>query len=322
MAGQRTTTVPVRATERTAERWHGVLGPRQLADVRPGVVAHRRSVGRWVKVRRGVSRVAGAPPSWKQTVLAAVLAAGDQAFASHATGARLLGAEAFQRSWVIELLTPEPRRLRMEGVVAHRFRTLEEGDVIRRDGIPCASGVRVAIDLSGRLGPAKLGVLVDELIRSNLLDLETLRLRVERTPAARGRSLRTLRAVLAARIAGYDPGESALEARLLRTIVANGFPRPEQQLPVRTRWGSYRLDFAYPERRIFLEGNGFGWHRLASDLDRTSRRQNGLVLSGWTPIELTWRMSDAEIVGILDALFDRATASWRARPGATAVGDP
>jgi hypothetical protein len=34
---------------------------------------------------------------------------------------------------------------------------------------------------------------------------------------------------------------------------------------------------------------------LSSDLDRDARRQNELVLDGWCPIEITWRMSDEEI---------------------------
>ena len=34
---------------------------------------------------------------------------------------------------------------------------------------------------------------------------------------------------------------------------------------------------------------------LATDLDGDARRQNELVLDGWVPIEITWRMSDAEI---------------------------
>jgi very-short-patch-repair endonuclease len=57
----------------------------------------------------------------------------------------------------------------------------------------------------------------------------------------------------------------------------------------------YRIDFAWPDRRLYLEGNGFGWHMLATDLDSDARRQNELVLNGWIPIEITWRMTDAEI---------------------------
>ena len=38
---------------------------------------------------------------------------------------------------------------------------------------------------------------------------------------------------------------------------------------------------------------------LATDLDGDARRQNELVLDGWVPIEITWRMSDAEIANTI-----------------------
>ncbi len=38
---------------------------------------------------------------------------------------------------------------------------------------------------------------------------------------------------------------------------------------------------------------------LATDLDSDARRQNELVLDGWTPIEITWRMTDAEIAATI-----------------------
>jgi hypothetical protein len=46
---------------------------------------------------------------------------------------------------------------------------------------------------------------------------------------------------------------------------------------------------------VYLEGNGFGFHSLSTELDRDARRQNELVLDGWRPIEITWRMTNAEI---------------------------
>ena len=80
-----------------------------------------------------------------------------------------------------------------------------------------------------------------------------------------------------------------------RVIDTHGLPRPTQQHRVRYGKNRYRIDFAWPDRRLYLEGNGFGWHMLATDLDSDARRQNELVLDGWVPIEITWRMTDAEI---------------------------
>ena len=107
--------------------------------------------------------------------------------------------------------------------------------------------------------------------------------------------MKKLRIILAARIPGYDAGESDLEGRIARIIDRAGLERPAQQHRVRYDANRYRIDFAWPDRKLYLEGNGFGFHRLSSDLDKDAMRQNELVLDGWTPIEITWRMSDSLI---------------------------
>jgi hypothetical protein len=113
-----------------------------------------------------------------------------------------------------------------------------------------------------------------------------------------------LRKVLAMRLPGYNPGESALEARIARIIDAHCLPRPTPQYRVRYGGTRYRLDFAWPDRQLYLEGNGFGFHALASDLDRDARRQNDLVAEGWLPIEITWRMTDLEIAATVRRFLD------------------
>jgi very-short-patch-repair endonuclease len=156
----------------------------------------------------------------------------------------------------------------------------------------CTSPLRTVIDLSGTLSVPELGKLVDYFLRNKLLHLAALRSRVSRTRPAPGRSVRKLHAVLRDRIPGYDPGESELEGRLARLIIRAGLPVPRQQHRVSYGSTRYRVDFAWPERKLYLEGNGFGWHQLSSDLDSDAVRQNEFVLDGWRPIELTWRMTD------------------------------
>ena len=47
------------------------------------------AVGAWLLKHRNVYALAGAPPTWEQAVLAAVLAGGDRVAASHGTAGRL-----------------------------------------------------------------------------------------------------------------------------------------------------------------------------------------------------------------------------------------
>ena len=281
---------------RWAERHDGLITTEtaRAAGQTKRQLQRERDLGRLRQVRRGVSVVNGAPPSWRQAVRAVLLSCGEGVAASHQTGLRLLGGELTEAD-LIHIMCDLHRQVVLDGVVCHRSGLIEEGDVILRNEMACTSPLRTVIDLSGSLTVAELGKVVDDFLRRKMLHLDALRARVERTRPAPGRSVVTLRKVLAARLPGYDPGESALEARIARVLDAHDLPHPSQQHRVAYGKRRYRLDFAWPDRRVYLEGNGFGSHMLATDLDRDARRQNDLVADGWVPIEITWRMSDLEI---------------------------
>ena len=133
----------------------------------------RTASGRWRIVRPSVYVIAGAAPSWEQDVLAAVLAAGDTAAASHATAARLWALpcppiESF------EVTTIRERQVRLPGVTAHRSGVIPEADRTTLRGIPITSGARTAVDLSSRLDVDALRNLVDEGLRSGAMSLSGL----------------------------------------------------------------------------------------------------------------------------------------------------
>ncbi len=307
--------------EDLAERQDGVVSVAQAvaSGLSPGQIGRRRAAGRYRRSRRGVVPIAGVPPSWRQAVRIASIAAGADVVVSHASAARLYGVElprSVHPRWrrdnvFIELAGPLPRHVRLDGVRGHRSGTWESGDVRRIAGMAVTSPLRTVIDLSSRLGIDGTGRLVDELLRRRLLTVDELRARVMTLRPAPGRSVRVLRAVAAARSPQYDAGESTLEARIRRVIERKGFPAPDGQHWVRDGPFAVRLDFAYPDVKVYLEGDGFGFHRMASDLDRDVRRRNGLVERGWLGLHFTWRMTDAEIEAHLASLYDRATRQWR-----------
>jgi hypothetical protein len=281
---------------RWAERNDGLISNEvaRNAGMSKPELEHERSSGRLRPIRRGVSVVNGTPPSWRQAVRAVLLSCGDHVAASHLTAVTLLGGDG-RAADQIHVVADLAHQVHLDGVMCHRSRLLEEGDIVTRHGMCCTSPLRTVIDLSGPMTVKELGTVVDDFLRRRLLRLEELRARVDRTRSAPGRSVATLRQVLAQRLPGYDPGESELEGRISRLIDGHGLPRPTQQHRVRFGPVRYRIDFAWPDRKLYLEGNGFGFHMLATDLDSDARRQNELVLDGWAPIEITWRMSDREI---------------------------
>lgn len=304
-----------------AERQDGVVTVAQAmrCGLSLGQIARRRACGVFRRSRRGVVQIAGVPPSWRRSVRTACIAAGERVVLSHASAARLYGVElppAVHPRWArdserIEVAAPLPRHVRLEGVSGHRSGAWERGDVERRAGMLVTSPVRTVIDLSSRLGVDGTGKLVDELIRRGLLRLADLRERIASLRPAPGRSLRVLRIVVGARDDRDDPGESPLETRIRRVIRRKGFPAPVSQHWVRDGETRVRLDFAYPEVKLYIEGDGFGFHRLTSDLDSDVRKRNLLLRQGWRGLHFTARMTDTEIERDLAAVYDRATATWR-----------
>lgn len=282
--------------EQWAEHHDGVFSTEvaRAAGLSRQQLSRRRTSGRSRAIRRGVSAIGGAPPTRRQAIRAVELTVPEDVGLSHETAAWLFGAPCPSDDH-INVSGPPARVVRLPGVKAHRSATLEEGDLVTRTGLRCTSPLRTVLDLSGRLTVAELGKLVDYFLRNKMLRLDDFRGRVSRTRPAPGRSVRKLQRVLRDRIPGYDPGESELEGRLARIIIRSGLPAPTQQHRLSYGSARYRVDFAWPERRLYLEGNGFGWHQLSSDLDNDATRQNELVLDGWTPIELTWRMTDQVI---------------------------
>lgn len=311
----------MKTLEDVAERQDGVVSVwlARATGLSTGQINRRRAQGRYRRCRRGVVQIAGAPPSWRQAVRIASIAAGAGVVVSHASAVRLYGIElpkAVHRRWrrdsaFIEVAAPLLRHVRLDGVRGHRSGTWEPGDVQARAGFAVTSPLRTVIDMSSRLGVEGTGKLIDEFLRRRLITMRQLAERVELLRPAPGRSVRVLRIVTSARLDSWDPGESELEARLRRVIRRKGFPSPGGQHIVRDGSFSVRLDFAYPDVKVYLEGDGFGFHRFRSELDRDARKRNGLVERGWIGLHFTAAMSDAEIERSFASFYDRATGEWQ-----------
>src|SRR5437764_10900550 len=84
---------------------------------------------------------------------------------------------------------------------------------------------------------------------------------------------RLLAPLVAARRAGRRPTESELEDDLLGLIRRYGLPEPVPQYPYRGR----RIDFAYPELVIGIEGNSVQAHSAKEDVQRNAEKANDLL---------------------------------------------
>jgi len=84
------------------------------------------------------------------------------------------------------------------------------------------------------------------------------------------------------------PAESRLEVKVARLIRASALPLPERQFEVRAGVRRYRLDFAWPQRRVALEADGRRTHSDAAAFQRDRNRWSALAARGWLVLFATW----------------------------------
>ena len=108
----------------------------------------------------GVWRHAAHPTSWRQRVLAAVLAAGEGAVASHLAAAVLWRFDGVDPG-VLDVTVPRGRRPRTVRARVHSSNRLGPADISRRDGIPCTSAACTLLDIAAVLDTRRLEAAID-----------------------------------------------------------------------------------------------------------------------------------------------------------------
>ena len=258
-------------------------------------IRRRVDAGRWRRVRHGVYLVNGAPETWEQAALAAVLASGPEAVASHSTAAVVWGLPNVRHEVTFEVSTPRPRRVRQPGVRVHRtMKFLEMEHEIRRQ-IPVTSVARTLVDLSGSMSVQQLGIATDFARRERELRLVDLQRCIAGLAPARGRKPTRIHAVLRARLERHDETDSGLEMRVLRAIVNAGLPEPVQQYRVHIGNHWRRIDLSYPELKLAVEVDGWTHHGPRSAFDADRARDNELAIIGWDRLHFTSSFTDSQI---------------------------
>jgi hypothetical protein len=298
----------MRALWKLARRQLGLLTRAQAIQlVTVGQFRHLTRSGHLRQARRGIWAVAGTPPSYEQAVLAALLAGGGDAWASHRTAARLWQLRVPPPS-AIDVLTLPNRRLHLDGVDHHRNKLIVVGDVTALGGVPLTSVARTLVDCTPWLRGRRLTAAVDDARRRGLLDPDDLaaaHAAVDEGPRTGRHLVVPLRSVIADR---HDAGGSERELDVLRVLRRAGVPLPVQQHPVTVAGRRRFLDYAYPEQLVYLEFLGFSEHGLLrSVFDDDSEREAELALLGWLGLPVTSNTRPADLVDrVRRALAQRA----------------
>ena len=215
--------------------------------------------------------------------MAACLAGGPQAMASHGCAARLLrlAIPHFDRA-PPEIIVPRGRsRTPSPGVIVHESRHLDPIDRARVGPIPITRAARVVVDLLCRLDGGqrdRLFALADDVLW-RLRDPSEIARTWRRV--TNGRHPSVLKEVLLPWLPGPRPG-SPKEMSLSRILILHGLPHPARQFPVAIpgRSNPRYLDLAYPEVRVAVEYDGrtdHGPRQWAAD----AGREDELASVGW-----------------------------------------
>jgi very-short-patch-repair endonuclease len=264
----------------------GLVTRTQLTELSLSQSAIGRLISRGVLrgIRPGVYRVLGAGPSREQDIVAATLWAGEDAFASHRTGAEIHSLPGGAPP-LIEITTAGS--VRTCDVLVHRRATWPADDVTIVRGIKVSTIPRTLLDLASVVSLGTLARALDTALHRGVA-LETISLRLEAT-AVQGRNGTTnLRRLIDERINERAPVESPLERDFLTLVRDRSLREPVAQYPVYVDGHLVaRLDFAYPELKVGIELDGYAFHSDRQSFERDRRRLTELVNEGWHMLVFT-----------------------------------
>jgi predicted transcriptional regulator of viral defense system len=263
--------------------------------------------GRLIALHRGVYLVAGVPCTDAVRLQAAILATGG--LASHRSAAHILGLVDIGPSRPEITITSTGNN--RGPFITHRSADLLSRDTTSVNGLPTTNATRTLIDLGAVVRSDTLETALERALLARVTTVDRLLRRFFQL-AAKGRpGIAAMRSLLVDRDPTLAAAESDLETLLFKILRDGGLPAPARQFEIVVAGQRFRLDAAYPELMIFMEGDGFGVHSRRGAFERDRSRQNLLVVAGWLPLLFTWRRLCRAPVGVVDEV--RAARILRAQ---------
>jgi very-short-patch-repair endonuclease len=271
--------------DRLARPQHGVVSLDHVLEngITPDQVRARLGRGSLVRLDAGVYRTMGARQSWEQALLAACLAAGPKALASHRAAAGVWG--LIDPPAPVEIVVPYAQCPTPVGAILHRSTDLREIDAARRHGIPVTNPIRTVGDL-GAVAPQLVPSAIERGLYLDRFSVEALWRLIDDLARPGRRGLGVLRRALQRRALGSVKSHSPLESTFAAIATTTGL-RVEYQYEVELDGWRYVLDFAVPAVKIGVEIDGLETRATRESLDHCDERQNRLVLDGWHLLRYT-----------------------------------
>jgi very-short-patch-repair endonuclease len=241
--------------------------------------------GQLEQLHPGVARLHGTPDTPEQRIMAALLAVGMPALASHRSAAHLWGIARPATDPVDVIITGRRRLPTLAGVVIHRPKDLERLRPQRRENIACTNILRTLLDLGAVDGPAVVDA-VGHALANHRITLATLESVVVQHSEHGRAGIVALRNAVDAWAIDRKPADSLLEATMQRLVVRYRLP-PVEFHPV---IGGFEVDFRVIGTRVLLECDGWAYHGLQRDtFERDRERDAALIADGWVVFRFTYR---------------------------------
>jgi len=230
---------------------------------------------RLIPVYSGVYAVGHLPTLPQARAFGALLACGKGVVLSHGTAATVWGIfTRWELPFEVTAAAPHDRA----GIRVHRA-ALTHADMTRQLGLPVTSAARTVLDVTPRLTDKALTRAVNELRRVSHLRLHELEDLLARVPRHPGRK-RLLPFI--ERPSG--PTRSEFEDAFLAFCERFGLPRPL----VNTIVGGVEVDAFFPEHRLIVELDSWGFHSSRESFRSDRERDAEMLALGFRTVRITW----------------------------------
>lgn len=251
---------------------HEIIGRLERGSLRP--------------VHPGVYATFGTPLDYRARTLAACMAAGPGAVASHRTALAIWG--LLDGEQPIDITAPRQSHPIPDGIVVHRPNVLRPVDVTVRQHVPITNPIRALLDASVELPARAVSDCVERALVARLVTVKGLRLILAEL-GGRGRTgSAALRGHLDRRALGDRRPESMIEPLMARLLYADLGIGPVAYQPTLVLDGlKVRPDFLVIGAMAVVEIDGLDAHASREALDRDLARQNLLVRHGYLVLRYT-----------------------------------
>jgi very-short-patch-repair endonuclease len=260
----------------------------------------------WLEpVSRRVLRLAGAPATEAQRLLAAVLDAGPGSALSHTSALAWWKVPGFTlRELHVTRSRDGTRPSRYLAHSLHDGVPLPEHHVRVLEGIPVVTPARALFDLAGmpRVPRVRVERAVDNAWSLRLVSGATLRAMLRHLTRPGRSGIATMRELLAERRGDYVPPASGLESRVAEILKGRWRTALRRQVQVgdEDQWIG-RIDFADPELPFLLEVQSERFHASLLDRRADTERRARLEAAGFVVVAV----SDMDVWHHPDGVVDK-----------------